>query len=246
MKTKAIISKLIYTLFIAFLLSANYGCAMFMDAELGDKPLPVKEDGSPDFEKIEDMIVEDFRKNNKDLFPQTSYYSPSFIEVSGGLGLDSREDDSETSYCIGAGYNHRISKDNFNRAIYARGFATQHWQNSDNLESSVTRVGAGITYFDRANKTGELDFTYGLDFNLGFGTFENFSVKEDYSELAASLKIGANYEISDGFDIGATITVASWAQQTFEAGGVEFKQDHTWVGLNKDNMIMAYGRIKLD
>lgn len=240
MKAIKVLSKTLSAIAFLILMGTNFGCAAFFDAELGSKPIPVKEDGTPDFEKIEDMVLEDFRKNNQNFYPQ------NFLEFSGGLGLDSTEDDNETSYCIGAGYNYRISEDNYNRASYLRGFATQHWKNSDNIESSITRVGAGYTLFDRIDKLGQLDLTYGLDVSYGFGTFENFNVDEDYTELAASFKIGANYQVTDRFAVGITAPVFSWAQQKFKANGFEFEQDRTWVGLNKDNLVMAYGRINLD
>lgn len=241
MKTiKIYLKTVLCALVFLILLSTNLGCAAFFDAELGTKPIPIKDDGTPDFDKIEDMILEDFRKNNQNFYPQ------NFLEFSGGLGLNSVEDQSETSYCIGAGYNYRISEDNYNRASYIKGFATQHWQDSDNLKSSITRVGAGYTLFDRIDKLGQLDLTYGVDINYGFGTFENFNVDEDYTELAASLKIGANYQVTDKFSVGITAPVFSWTKQTFEANGFEFEQENTWVGLNKNNLVMAYGRINLD
>ena len=244
MKTTKIL-KALYVLAFAILLSTNFSCALF-DAELGSRPLPTNADGSMDFDKIEDIIIDDFWNGNRGNPENITFYAPRFVDVAAGLGLHSTDGDTETTYCIGAGYNHRISKDNYNGASYIRGFATQHWQNADDRESSITRVGVGYTYFDRINKVGDLDLTYGLDVNYGFGTVENFGTDEDFSEIAATLKIGANYEVSDRLDIGVTVPFASWAEQTFEAGGVEFKQDHTWFGLNKDNMIMAYGRIKLD
>lgn len=241
MKTKTLLRLLCATA-CAFLLSLNFGCAALFDAEFGKDPIPTKSDGTPDYEKIEQMVLEDFRKN----FNNSDFYPNGFIDVAGGVGLNFAENNDQTSYCIGAGYNHRISKDNYNGASYLRAFATQNWQNGDNRDSGITRFGIGYNYFDRANKVGDLDLTYGIDVNYGLGTVENFNVKEDYSEIAATLKLGANYEISDKFDIGVSIPIASWTQEKYEAGGNEIKQDQTWIGLNKGNMIMAYGRIKLD
>nr|WP_321233911.1 hypothetical protein [uncultured Psychroserpens sp.] len=238
MKTTTILRAL-YVLVFVMLLSTNFSCAGFLNAEL-DGDIPMK-DGFPDFEKIEENAVKEF---NKQFYEQ--YYPQDFIEVSGGLGLDSTEGDSETSFCIGAGYNYRISEDNFNNATFVRGFATHHSQSADERKFNVTRVGAGITYFDRASRNGKLDLTYGLNGSYGFGTSENFGSKDDLTEYRFELDLGINYEISKGLDIGATITTASWAEQTFESGGNEFTQQHTWIGLNKDNMIMAYARIKLD
>ncbi len=240
MKTKTLL-RVVYALVCIILLSLNFGCAALFDAEFGTKPIPVKPDGTPDFDRIEEMILEDYRRSINDL----AFYPSGFVEVDGGVGLNFANNNDETSYCIGAGYNHRISRDNYNGASYLRAFGSQSWQNNDNRKSGITRVGVGYNYFDRINKTGSLDLTYGLDVNYGFGTVENFNVKEDYSEIAATLKIGANYEINDKLDVGISVPIASWVQETFEAGGTKFKDDQTWIGLNKGNMVSATVRWNL-
>jgi hypothetical protein len=244
MKTTKIL-KALYVLIFAALISTNFGCAALFNAEL-DGDIPMK-DGFPDFEKLEQKTMEDFRKrNNIGIFPEIVHYPQSFLDVAGGLGFDSTEDDSEFSYCLGAGYNYRISQDNFNNASYIRAFGTYTSTSADERKFNVTRVGAGYTLFDRASSNGKLDLTYGVDFNYGFGKFENFGFEEDYSEIAAALKVGVNYELSPKVHVGFTLPVASWAQQTYESQGFEFEQQHTWVGVNKDNLVMGYARINLD
>ncbi|WP_204344538.1 hypothetical protein [Psychroserpens algicola] len=240
MKTKTIITKSIGIILLFGLLSTNFGCAALFDAELDGQDIPRDENGMIDFKKLEEQVLEDFRNNQLVAYPQ------HFIETSGGFGLNSTEGDSETSFCIGAGYNHRISKDNFNTASYLKGFATHHSQSADDRKLNVTRVGAGYTLFDRASKNGKLDLTYGIDLSYGFGTLENFDFKEDLTEYRGELKVGANYSLSSKLDLGVTIPIASWSQQNYESDGFEFEQQNTWIGINKDNLIMGYARIKLD
>jgi hypothetical protein len=238
MKTTKILRAL-YVLIFAILLSINFSCAGFLNAEL-DGDIPMK-DGFPDMEKIQEKAIEDFKKNLNG-----PYYTQNFLEASAGLGYDSTEDDSEFSYCLGVGYNYRISEDNFNKASFVNGSVTHHASSADDRDFNLTRFGVGFTQFDNVSYNGKLDFTYGLDASYGIGSRENFGFKDDLTEIRFGLDFGINYSVSPNLDLGLTVPVATWSEQTFESGDFEIKQEHTWVGLNKNNMVMAYARIKLD
>ena len=228
-------------LLFATLLSTNFGCAALFDAELKGKELPKDENGNIDYEKLGEQMAEEYIQQNF-----TRWYPKDFLEVSAGFGLNSTEGDSETSLCFGAGYNYRISEDNYNGASFLNASAIYHTQSADDRKLNTTNLSLGYTYFDRINKTAELDLTYGIKASYEIGSLENFGVKEDITGYGVSALIGANYNVNENFSIGITVPFLTWSQRTFEFEGNEFEQENTWLGINKDNLVMAYGRINLD
>jgi hypothetical protein len=174
-----------------------------------------------------------------------NWYPKSFLEASGGFGLNSTEGESETSFCVGAGYNYRISDDNYNGASYVGAFANHQISSATEYKFNKTQIGLQYNYFDRVTKNGELDFTYGIKVNYETGDVENYGFTEDFTGYGASLIVGANFNINDNISVGATIPFLSHSQRTYKYDGGEIQTDNTWLGLNKDNMIMAYARIGL-
>ena len=45
--------------------------------------------------------------------------------------------------------------------------------------------------------------------------------------------------------IGVTVPVLSHSERTYKYSGGEVDQSNTWLGINKDNMVMAYARFGL-
>ncbi|OUS01581.1 hypothetical protein A9Q86_07345 [Flavobacteriales bacterium 33_180_T64] len=241
MKTKTIFSRLIYTLLFAIVLSVNFGCAALLDAELnGRETIPFTANGLLDLNELNNRAeATEVKLELRD------FYSKHLLGTSAGFGLNSTEGESETSFCFGGEYNYRISEDNYNHASYLGAFANYHTQNADERKLNTFRVGAQYTYFDRITKNSELDLTYGIKTHYEFGDLENFGNKEDITGYGASLTIGANYNVNECFSIGIVAPLASWSQQTFEYDGGELEQENTWIGLNKDNMVMGYARWRL-
>lgn len=241
MKTTTYISRLFYILFLSFFISSNYSCASFMDAELnGEQSIPFTKEGLLDLNKLSEWALAD-----KEQIAAQYYYPQQIVAASGGFGLNSTEGESETSFCVGGEYNYRISEDNYNGASYVGAFANHNISNADEYKFNRTQVGLQYTYFDRLTQNAEVDLTYGLKAHYELGSIENFGFEEDVTGFGAALTIGANYNISDKFAIGVTIPFLSYSQRTFEFEGGEVDISNTWLGLNKDNMVMAYARIGL-
>ena len=241
MKTKTLIVRLFFTLLASLLISTNFGCAAMFNAELnGQQPIPFTAQGLVDFNELAKMEEE---AQNQLL--NTQFYTPQFIAASGGFGLNSTEDRSETSFCFGGEYNYRISKDNYNGASYVGAFANHQISNADESKFNRTQFGLQYNYFDRVTKNAELDLTYGLKAHYEVGDIENFGFTEDFTGYGASLNIGANFNVNDNFAIGVSVPFLSYAQRTYKYDGGEVDVSDTWIGLNKDNMVMAYARIGL-
>jgi hypothetical protein len=240
MKTKTLITRLIYALFFSFLISTNFGCAAIFDAELnGQQSIPFTKEGLLDLNELAKLVEQD-----QDII-ERRFYPNQFVAASGGFGLNSSDDQTETSFCIGGEYNYRISDDNYNGASYVGAFASHLISNGDNSKFNRTQVGLQYNYFDRITKNAELDLTYGLRAHYETGDFENFGFTEDFTGYGASLTVGANYNINDNFAIGVTVPFLSHTERTYKYDGGEIDVSNTWLGLNKDNMVMAYARIGL-
>lgn len=241
MKTKTIITKFICFILLLGLISTNYGCAAFFDAELnGQQSIPFTKEGLIDLNKLSEMAedelsLSDLRYN----------YAPQFVAASAGFGLNSTEGESETSICVGGEYNYRVSQDNYNGASYVGAFANYHNRSADEFKSNRTQFGLQYTYFDRLTKNAEVDLTYGIKAHYEIGSIENFGFKEDLTGYGASLLVGANYNISDKIAVGVTVPFFNYSEQTYEYEDNETDISNTWFGLNKDNMVMAYARFGL-
>ncbi|MCB0382080.1 MAG: hypothetical protein KDD05_01895 [Psychroserpens sp.] len=240
MKTKTLIVRLFITLLASLLISTNFGCAALMDAELnGQQYIPFTKEGLVDLNELAKLAD----KNQK--LMEQQFYPYQFVAASAGFGLNSTEDRSETSFCFGGEYNYRISKDNYNGASYVGAFANHQISNADESKFNRTQFGLQYNYFDRVTKNAELDLTYGLKAHYEVGDIENFGFTEDFTGYGASLNIGANFNVNDNFAIGVSVPFLSYAQRTYKYDGGEVDVSNTWIGLNKDNMVMAYARIGL-
>ncbi len=134
MKTKTIFSRIIFFFSFVFVLSANFGCAALFDAQLKGKEIPLDKNGKIDIEKLENMMDEN-------QVQPIDYYTKDFWGIAAGFGLNSTEGESETSICIGAEYNHRISKDNYNNASYLGAFVGYHTQSADDRKLNTIKTG---------------------------------------------------------------------------------------------------------
>ena len=238
MKTKTLITRLIYTLFLSFLISTNFGCAAILDAELnGLEPIPFTKEGLIDLNELAKR-KERFEQNADNI----NFYPRNLAGVSAGFGLNSVEGESETSFCIGGEYSYRLSQDNYNRASYVNLFANYGSQSSDQIDQNTLSAGVGYTLFDRITSNAEVDLTYGVKAFYETGSYESFGFEEDITGYGAQLLIGANYNVNDNFAVGVTVPFLSYSQRTFEYDGGEVDVSNTWLGLNKDNMVMAYAR----
>ncbi|MBR9915141.1 MAG: hypothetical protein GYB32_10010 [Algicola sp.] len=238
MKTINILRKAIYLLTSVLLISLNSSCAAIFDAELnGNQSIPFTQEGLLDLKAISDRL--DQVQNNQ---LGIRYYPNQFIDASAGFGLNAIEGQSETSFCFGAGYNYRLSEDNYNHASYVGVHGEYLSQSADQSDLSLFRVGANYTYFDRITKNGEVDLTYGIKGYYESGNQEFSGFKEAITGYGANLVIGANYNVSDNISIGVEVPFLSWSQRTFEFDGGDFEQQSTWLGLNKNNMVMATAR----
>ncbi len=240
MKTTLFITRLIYALLFSILISTNFGCAAFMDAELnGQQTIPFTKEGLIDLNKLAELAEADQKLYTR------RFYTQQFVEGSAGFGLNSIEDETETSFCFGAGYNYRISEDNYNGASYLGAFANYQSLSADELDASMLRAGLKYTYFDRITKNAEVDLTYGFKAFYETGSQEDFGFKQDVSGYGAAFTIGANFNVTDDFAIGLEVPFINYIQRTFEYEDEETKEENIRFGLNKDNMVMAYARIAL-
>ncbi|WP_152604804.1 hypothetical protein [Psychroserpens jangbogonensis] len=241
MKTSTFFTRLIYLILLSFLISTNYGCKAMFDAELnGEQTIPFTKEGLLDLNKLSEWVEAD---QEPELIAY--HYPTQFVAASGGFGLNSSEGESETSFCLGGEYNYRISEDNYNGASYVGAAVSHHISNADEYKFNRTSFGLQYTYFDRITKNAELDLTYGLKANYEIGNLENFGFEEDFNGYGASLIFGANFNVNDKIAVGVTVPFLSYSQRTYEYEDNEREISNTWLGLNKDNMVMAYARIGL-
>ena len=170
--------------------------------------------------------------------------------IGGSVGFGWQDDDgnSETSYCVGAEYLHRITgeRQNPRGAGYLGAFASYHKSNSDNFDDSMLRAGAKYSYFDPISTFNEAQLIYGANAYYETGNREFSGFKEDVSGYGASLYTGINVRLCDRASVGVEIPVISFASTTFEAGGSEVTRDRFRIGVNKDNMVSATLRWVLD
>ena len=193
MKKPTFIKRLIYALLFSVLISTNFGCKSMFNAELnGDQSIPFTKEGLLDLNKISEWI-------DTDLEPEyVAYRFPEhLLEGSAGFGLNSTEGESETSFCIGAGYNYRLSDDNYNRASYIGATASHHIGNADQYKLNRTQVGLQYNYYDRVTKNAELDLTYGIKASYETGSIENFGFTEDFTGITGSLLVGASFNLNE-------------------------------------------------
>lgn len=240
MKTPTLFTRLIYLILLSILISTNYGCKAMFDAELnGDQTIPFTKEGLLDLNKLSEWAEADQDIAIKDFYPN------QFVAASAGFGLNSSEGESETSFCFGGEYNYRISEDNYNGASYVGAAVSHHISSADEYKFNRTSFGLQYNYFDRITKNAELDLTYGIKAQYEIGNIENFGFEEDFSGIGASLLIGASYNVNDKIAVGVTVPFFSFNQRTYEFEDNEREISNTWLGLNKDNMVMAYARIGL-
>jgi len=230
MKAKTISTNALYLIAVTLLLFSNFGCAAFFDAAIDAGISPPR------------LEVDD----NGDLTKGTNseFYSRQIAGVSAGIGYNAFNDNNTTSLCAGAEYLYRISEDNYDGASYLGASATYHYESADEFKFNSVRLAPKFTYFDRLTKNGEVDVTYGIKAHYEFGSVENFGNKDDLTGYGVEAIIGANFNVNKNFSLGFEVPFASWSERTLKFDGGEIKQDNSWVGLNKDNMVMAYGRFR--
>lgn len=227
-------------------LTMNYSCAALFDAELGGgQDLPLTKEGLLDLEEMSKRLdkMNELYENGV-----VGTYPKSYIGAAAGLGLNSIEGESTTSYCFGGEYNHRVYENNNNSAGYVGAFAQYHAETADESDLNLFKGGIKYTHFDRITANGEVDLTYGINAFYETGSSESFGFKDDITGYGASLTLGANFKISDKLAFGVEVPFLTHRQRTFESesSDQEFDQSATWFGLNKGNVAMASLRINLD
>jgi len=175
-------------------------------------------------------------------------WADSSIGVSVGVGWGDVEGNSETSYCVGAEYLHKVSGTDQNPkgAGYATAFANYHKLNAENFDENTLRAGLGYTHFRRLSALNEVQLTYGGKgfYETGSQDFSGFA--DDITGFGIYLFTGVNVRICDSASVGLEVPVVSYLSRTFKSDGNEFDQDQIWAGINKDNTISASARWILD
>ena len=170
-------------------------------------------------------------------------WAPGTLGGSAGLAYADNDGFSETTFCFGAEYLHRISPEyNPNGASYIGAFANYHNTSSDSFDQNSFRFGLRYTYHDRISAFNRFHLIYGVKGSYETGSREFSNVEEDLSGFNVSGIAGIGVRVCDNFSIGAELPVINFASRTFENNGVEVDTDATWIGLNKNNPVMAYAR----
>ncbi|WP_298893692.1 hypothetical protein [uncultured Psychroserpens sp.] len=174
-------------------------------------------------------------------------WANSTIGGSAGFGWNDNDGNSETSFCVGAEYLHRISRDkrNPNGAGYVGAYVNYHNSSADNFDESLLRVGAKYTYFDRITAFNEVQLTYGAGAYYDTGSLDFSGFDEDVTGYGASLYFGANFRLCDKASIGVEVPVISFVSRTFESNGNEVTRDNISAMINKNNPAMFTFRYHL-
>ena len=182
-----------------------------------------------------------------DYWDNAAGWANSTIGGSIGFGWGDVEGNSETGYCIGAEYLHKITgaDKNPNGAGYLGAFVSYNGLSADNFDQSNFRIGGKYSYFDRITALNEVQLIYGANAYYETGSQEFSGNTDDISGYGASLYFGANFRVCDRASIGVEVPIVSYLNRTFESGGNEFKQDRIWAGVNKDNAVSATFRYNL-
>ena len=169
--------------------------------------------------------------------------------VGGGVGFGWSDIDgnSETSYCIGAEFLHRITGDqqNPNGAGYIGAFATYHAANSDNFDESLLKAGVKYSYFDPITAFNEVQLIYGAKAFYETGTRDFSGFEDDVTGFGACAYAGVNFRLNNKVSIGVEVPVLTYRNRTFESNGTEFKSDSFSAAINKDNPVTATARFNL-
>lgn len=167
---------------------------------------------------------------------------------SAGFGWGDSNGNSDTSFCFGAEYLHRITgeKQNPNGAGYLGVFANYHNASSDSFDENYLRAGLKYSYFDRFTAFNEVQLVYGANAYYETGSRDFSGFEDDITGYGASLYAGANFRLCDKVSLGVEVPVVSFLSRTFESNGNEFDQDNIWLGVNKDNTVSATLRWVLD
>lgn len=207
-----------------------------LDDEYEDRPL--KWSAGVDFSQ--DDIVNQFDSGVE--------WANSTIGGSAGFGWNDNDGDSETSFCLGAEYLYRITGDrqNPNGAGYIGAFANYHNASGDSFDENYLRAGLKYSYFDRLTALNEVQLIYGANAYYETGKRDFSGFEDDISGYGATLYTGLNVRLCDRASLGVEVPVVSYLSRTFESGGSEFEQDNIWLGINKDNSVMATLRYCLD
>ena len=162
-----------------------------------------------------------------------------------GFGVDSFGDLKTTSLDFGAEYLISLFLNEDEGAGYIGATANYQTVSSDNFDENIFRIGPKLSYFDKVTKSNEVQLVYGVSAYYETGNREFSGSKDDISGYGAYAFIGANFNVNNKFSIGVEAPVFSWSNRTFSSGSGEFEVDNTFLGINKNNILMAYLRIGL-
>lgn len=198
-------------------------------------------------DKEKNPWVLDVGTDVRDTFDDGVEWANNTIGGTIGLGWGDVEGNSETSFCLGAEYQHKITgaKYNPNGAGYLSAFANYHNLSSDNLKQSTFRGGLGYTHFNRFTALNEVQWLYGGKGYYETGEFDSFGFVDDVTSFGFYLFTGINIRICNNASLGLEIPVVSYLSRTFESQGVKVDQDQIWAGVNKDNTVSATLRWRL-
>lgn len=182
-----------------------------------------------------------------DSFDDGVEWANNTIGGSAGFGWNDNDGDSETSFCFGAEYLHRITgkRQNPNGAGYIGVFANYHNLSSDNYKENAFRIGAKYSYFDRMTALNEVQLIYGINAHYETGSRDFSGFKDDVTGYGANIFTGINYRVCDRAFIGLEVPVVSYISRTFKSNGNDFTQDNISAMINKDNPAMLTFRYSL-
>ena len=203
---------------------------------------------------IDDKELQTIPVANRDLssildqYKRGTQWAKNTLGGTAGVGYSEFDGNSETSYCVGGEYLYRIAGGEYNTsgAGYLGAFANYGFTNSDNFDQNIFKGGVKFSYFDPITPFNEVQLVYGANVFLENGSREFSGIEEDICGYGANIYTGANFRICDRLSAGVEVPVFSFLNRTFEANGNEFETDNFWVGLNKDNSVMATLRWVLD
>ncbi|MEM1002091.1 MAG: hypothetical protein AAGH46_05540 [Bacteroidota bacterium] len=230
-------------LILIILLTVNFNCGpVDMIPPQRDLENYYSADQIAVFEECDSLINSYYDRIYSESLPilNGTSYADNIVRGSAGFSLNSVSETSQTSIAFGAEYARRITKDNPNDAFYLGPKVNLTIRSEDEFDSTMYQAGLQALYFNNLTRLGELDWTLGLNAYYEGGSVENFNVEETVSGFGAALAAGCNDNLSDSWTIGVNTTVFRYINRTFELDGSEFDQSGVLLGLNQDNLAMAY------
>ena len=230
MKTKQHIYKIVTLVFIALIFQ---NCAAVFPEFYTEGEIETM-DNEYNKRFIEDL--EDFNYT----FPQQT------IGVSAGVGFEN--DFEETSFCLGADYNYRLTQDETKRnAFYLGTYGYIDTSSFNDNKWNAFSLGVKPHLQIPITPLREGQLTFGVKASYDFGTEEFGDFKETFNGFHAGVYSGFDIRVNKKLTLGIEFPIFSHVNYTFEPedGGENFDISNSSLLINLDNPAMFYAKFTL-